>query len=183
MDLQDALLSRRTIHKYRPGPLPDGAIETALLAAHHAPNHKFTTPWRFTVVGDVTRRALLPVGVRAKAERKALRDGQERAIRDKLLQATGLVVVSRVRCMEPSVAREDYAACACAIQNFMLSLHAQGIGSKWTTGDVTRHAASYSVLGIDPGLEEVIGWVWVGWAASTNPPVRPPLTEVVRVLP
>ena len=29
---------------------------------------------------------------------------------------------------------EDHAACACAIQNFMLSLAEEGIGSKWMTG-------------------------------------------------
>ncbi len=183
MDLQEALLTRRTIHKYRGGPLPEGALDEALLAAHHAPNHKFTVPWRFTVVGDETRHKLVPVGVRAKAERKPLREGQEEAIRAKLLQATALIVVSRVRCTDPFTAREDYAACACAIQNLMLSLHARGVGSKWTTGGVTRHPASYAVLGIDGADEEVVGWVWAGWAASASPPVRPPIEGVVRRLP
>ena len=182
MDLQDGLLTRRTIHKFRDGPLPPGAIDDALLAAHHAPNHKHTIPWRFTVVGDVTREALVPVGVLAKAERKPLREGQADAIRTKLLQASGLVVASRVRCPDPVQAREDYAACACAIQNFMLSLHAKGIGTKWTTGAVTQHADAYDILGIDRSLEEVVGWVWVGWPDCSNPAVRPALGNVVRRL-
>ncbi len=183
MDVQEALLTRRTIHKYRAGALPDGALDEALLAAHHAPNHKFTVPWRFTVVGDETRAALVPIGVRAKAERKPLRAGQEEAIRAKLLQATALVVVSRVRCTDPFTAREDYAACACAVQNLMLSLHGKGIASKWTTGGVTRHPSAYEALGIDGAEEEIVGWVWVGWAAATAPPVRPPIEDVVRRLP
>jgi nitroreductase len=183
MDAQEALLTRRTIHTYRPGPLPDGALDDAITAAHHAPNHKFTTPWRFTIVGDATRKLLVPVGIRAKAERKPLRDGQEDAIRKKLLQASGLVVVSRVRCTDPTTAREDYAACACAIQNMMLSLHSRGLASKWTTGGVTRHPKAYDVLGIDGAKEEVIGWVWVGWAERASPAVRPPIEDVVRRLP
>jgi nitroreductase len=38
-----------------------------------------------------------------------------------------------------SMAREDFAACCCAVQNICLSLHAQGIGTKWTTGPVNFH--------------------------------------------
>lgn len=183
MDVQQTLLTRRTVHKYRPGELPQGALAEALEAAHHAPNHKFTIPWRFTVVGDATRQTLVPVGIRAKAERKPLREGQEAAIRAKLLQATGLVVVSRMLCTDDFQAREDYAACACAIQNFMLSLHARGVATKWSTGGVTRHPDTYIALGIDPAQEEIVGWVWVGWAAETKPAVRPPLEDVVRRLP
>ena len=34
--------------------------------------------------------------------------------------------------VEPDgVAREDYAACCCAVHNLCLSLHAEGIGTKW----------------------------------------------------
>jgi nitroreductase len=183
MDVQNALLTRRTIHKYRSGPLPEGAIDDALLAAHHAPNHKHTVPWRFTVVGDETRAALVPIGVRAKAERKPLRAGQEEAIRKKLLSPTALIVVSQVRCDDAFRAREDYAACACAVQNLMLSLHARGIGSKWTTGAITQHPDAYALLGIDAALEEVIAWVWIGWSDTTNRAVRPPLGGVVRRLP
>lgn len=35
-----------------------------------------------------------------------------------------------------SLAREDYAACCCAVQNLCLSLHSQGLGTKWTTGEL-----------------------------------------------
>ena len=183
MDVQEALITRRTVHKFLPGDLPEDTLRDALAAAHHAPNHKFTVPWRFTVVGPETRRTLVPIGVRVKNDRKPLRDGQESAIRHKLLQATGLVVVSRVLCADSFQAREDYAACACAIQNMMLSLHARGLASKWTTGAVTRDAEAYDALSIDREVEEVIGWIWIGHPETVKPAVRPPLDDVVRHVP
>ena len=35
--------------------------------------------------------------------------------------------------------QEDYAACACGIQNMMLTFWSNGYGTKWTTGPVTRY--------------------------------------------
>ncbi len=141
MDVHAALRTRRTIHAYVPGPVPDEVVHRALEAAHHAPCHKLTWPWRFTLVGLAVRQQLAEHAVEVKAAKKGtLSPAQQAAIRAKALNPGVLIVVSQVRCDDPTRRREDYAACAAAIQNLQLSAHADGYGTKWSTGGTTRTA-------------------------------------------
>lgn len=184
MNVQEVLLTRRTIHTYQPGaPLPDGALEAALEAAHHAPNHRLTVPWRFTLPGPVTRAALAELGLALKQTKRP--DCDVAKIKRKLLDPAACVVVSQVLQSDPAIREEDYASVACAIQNLMLSLHARGVGTKWTTGKVTAHPDTYGIVGIDPTQERIVGWVWAG-VAEQDPPTpdrRVALTDVIRRLP
>ena len=52
--------------------------------------------------------------------------------------------------------REDYAACCCGVQNFMLYLWRHGIGVKWTSGPVIRDPVFYDLIWVDPACEEVV---------------------------
>ena len=185
MDLREALLGRRTVHSYRTDPIPDEAVERALAAAVLAPNHRLTCPWRFTRVGRKTRATIVATALRLKTRPDCPMTPEiEQKIRAKILDPAELIVVSLARCKDPGIAREDYASAACAIQNIMLSLHAEGIASKWTTGSVTTHEDTYECLGIDPGVEQIVGWVWAGIAVKTPPtPRRPELGDLVRRLP
>jgi len=61
-----------------------------------------------------------------------------------------------------SLAREDYAAVCCAVQNLCLSLHAAGMGTKWTTGKVNFDARFDEIVGIDAKKEYVVGTIWFG---------------------
>lgn len=62
---------------------------------------------------------------------------------------------------------EDYAATCCAVQNFMLSMWVEGVGTKWTSGDITRTQEFANLCGIDLDKEQVVGCIWYGFA--TNP--------------
>jgi nitroreductase len=186
MDIQSILLQRRTIHDYDPSPLPEGALERALIAALAAPNHRMTEPWRFVRVGPETRSKLCEVSVGLKTPTGAApRADLVEKTRKKMLNPAELLVVSRVRADDPEVEREDYAAIACAIQNLSLSLWAEDVGSKWSTGEVTTAAETYALVGIDERLEEIVGFVWVGKAASNVPKARRrrELSDVLRQLP
>ena len=183
MNVADILQQRRTVHSYRPEPIPESALSAALLAAHHATNHKLTFPWRFTVVGPIARGRLadLAVELARKKPDDVLADGVVQATRAKITNPAVLVVASCVKSADPATAREDYAAVSCAIQNLMLSLSADGIGSKWSTGKVTTHTRTYELLGIDVGVEEIVGFVWAGVPDGTpSAPSRPPIESVVR---
>lgn len=184
MDTQEAILTRRTIHCYVPGPLSEDALQAALAAAHAAPNHKLTVPWRFTVVGAETRARLAEVGVAVKSAKRELNAEAQAKVRAKITDPSGCLVVSQVLHQDPFVRNEDYAAVACAIQNLMLSLHANGLGSKWSSGGVTRAPETYALLGIDAARERIVGFVWVGTPAKVPDPGRPlSLEQVVRRLP
>ena len=184
MDLHDALRSRRTIQRFADAPVPEAVVTRALEAAHLAPNHKCTWPWRFTLPGPAAREALLRVNVRLKTRLKPETPELVAALRIKMLNPAHLVVVSQVLSPDPDRAREDYAACACAIQNLQLSVHADGYGAKWSTGGVTTDPETYSILGIDPGVERIVGFVWVGVAEVVpRGPQRPELRAHVRRVP
>ena len=184
-DLLELLRGRRTVHEYRSEPIPEGSLERALEAAVAAPNHRLTEPWRFLRVGPYTRDQLLDVYLDIKSKRAgSLTDEQEERLRTKFTSAAQLLVVVRVRNDDHAIAREDYAAVACAVHNLMLALHAEGVGSKWTTGAITRDARTYDLTEVDFDAERIEGFVWVGIAATGDKPKRR-LTpgDILRELP
>ncbi len=186
MDIQSILLQRRTVHDYEREPLPDGALDRALRAALAAPNHRMTEPWRFVRVGPRTRERLCEIAVSLKTPPgDAPRLELVEKTRKKMLNPAELLVVSRARAEDPVVEREDYAAIACAIQNLSLSLWAEGVGSKWSTGAVTTAADTYAALEIDATQQEIVGFVWAGIAAKDAPKARRrrELSDVLRQLP
>ena len=183
VDTHDTLLSRRTIHRYTSDPVDQDIIRRALEAAHHAPCHRLTFPWRFLLVGPQGRESIADLGVALKQERTGLPPEAALAARTKLRAPDRLVVVCQAACSDPFQAKEDYAACACAIQNLTLSLAADGVGSKWSSGAITRHPETYRICGIDPSEFEIIGFIWAGHPKETPSVNRPPLEAVVREIP
>lgn len=189
MNTREAILSRRTVQRYSTEPIPDGCVERALECALRAPNHKLSNPWRFTRVGPETRAKLVELGVeikRDKCQAKGLElsDEKEELIRAKLGNSPEVIIFSQVLDADDFRRKEDYASLACAIQNFMLSLWDEGVGSKWATGGVTRHPQTYEILQLDPDRQEIVGFVWVGHSSQElfETP-RQPLDEVYRELP
>jgi len=182
MDTHEALRTRRTAHSWTPKPVPDAVIQRALEAAHLAPCHKMTWPWRFTLPGSDARDDLLALGLRLAAEKytNPLSKTLEARVIAKL-RNPALIVVSQIRDDDPFRSQEDYAACACAIQNISLSVHADGFHSKWSTGKITRHPETYQRLGIDEVTEQIIGFVWVGEPSkSPSMPKRVDRNAVIR---
>ena len=59
MDVMEAILSRRSIRKYKPDPVTDKDLETVLEAARWAPSWANTQCWRFVVVKDNDTKARL----------------------------------------------------------------------------------------------------------------------------
>jgi nitroreductase len=186
MDTFELLTGRRTVHDYAAEQLPSGALTRALTCAIAAPNHRLTEPWRFVIAGQRAREQLVELSVQLKTPPGAeARPELVANTRRKMLTPAALVVVSVVRQADPAVSREDYAAVACAIQNFCLSLWAEGVGSKWSTGGVTSASQAYAILGIDPEREEIVGFVWAGMASGspTKAKRRLQLADVVRQVP
>ena len=184
MDINTVLLTRRTIHSWKALPMPDEVLETALQAAHMAPCHRYTWPWRFTKVGPNARSLIFDLTANLKkGNHEVIPERMRQALIRKIQNPAALVVVSMVRCEDAFTERENYAAVSCAIQNLSLSLHASGFGSKWSTGKVTRHEKSYEILGIDQSVEEIVGFIWAG-VPETVPaaPKRPDLSACVRVV-
>lgn len=175
---QETLISRRTIHDYQPQQLPEGALERALQCALRAPNHKLTNPWRFTQLGPNARAQLTELALDLKCPDRSNTTRVETIAR-KFTNPAHIIVISQKMADDPFRAKEDYAAVACAIQNMSLSLWSEGVGSKWSSGGVTRHERAYALAQIPAG-EEIVGFLWVGIADVTPDPPRAPLEHVLR---
>jgi nitroreductase len=188
LELQRLITTRRTVHAYAARPLPPGALERGLEAAISAPNHRLTEPWRFIRTGPKTRQALLEIGVDRLTQggKVPLGSNAEQVIERTVINPAELLIVSQVLDPRPDVQHEDYAAIACAIQNLSLALWAEGVGSKWSTTAVMHDPRSYPLLGIDHERERIVGFVWLGYPARSEPAKarrKKSWGEVVRALP
>tara|TARA_B100000676_G_scaffold91831_1_gene91516 strand:+ start:1364 stop:2032 length:669 start_codon:yes stop_codon:yes gene_type:complete len=179
--IDELLRARRTIHEFTPTPAPEAAVRIALDAARWAPNHHLTQPWRFYLLGPETREQIARLNGDMVAAKKGPEAGEAKYERWRAIP--GWLVVTCERSDDAVRSQEDYAACCCAIHNFSLSMWAQGLGVKWTTGPVTRTDEFYELAWIDVEAEQVVGLVWYGYADELPMLTRKPLDEVLVSLP
>ncbi len=180
MDLLDAIHARRTIHSFNSKKVQEVIIKRAIKAANQAPCHRHTFPWRFTSLNLKKRKLIAELSLKLKSGDRSLdREGKEKILK-KILGPSHLLAASQIISSDTQRKLEDYAACACAIQNLSLSLVADGVGSKWSTGSITTHESTYRIIGINPEQEEIIGFIWVGYGEPPLPIKRPLITEIFR---
>jgi len=161
----EMLRSRRTVNFFRPEPVPRERLLEAIEVARWAPNHRLTEPWHFYLAGGETTRRIIDLIVDLKTRDR--NDVSPEAVRNRLEAIPGwFILTSRLSPDTPVQQEEDYAACACAVQNLMLYLWQAGIGVKWTTGQVTRDPRLYEILGVDGDMERVTGLFWYGYPAD-----------------
>lgn len=177
----DCLRSRRTIHAFKPLPVPEASLARALELACWAPNHRLTEPWRFYLPGTETAAALVALNTRLVATKAGAEQAEKK--RQAWASVPQWLVVTCQNSSDATQAREDYAACACAIQNLMLVLWAEGIGVKWTTGPVTSAAEFHELMWIDADQETVVGLLMVGYPEELPETARKPWTACTVRLP
>ncbi len=118
-DLIQLIMTRTSIRAFQDRPVSDETVETLLKAAMAAPSAKNSQPWSFTVIRD---RAML----------EKLGDSLPNA----KMTATAPVAVVICGVMEktlPGEAREYWIQdAAAATENFLLAVHALGLGAVWT---------------------------------------------------
>lgn len=180
-DLEEVIRGRRTINLYLQTPVPRALVRDAIEAATWAPNHHVTEPWHFYLLGQETVERCLDLCFELVRARKS----EEAAAfkREQWSEKPGWLVVTCRRSGDELAQREDYAACAAAIQNFMLYLWKAGVGSKWTTGEITRDTRFFDILGMDADREFVVGLLWFGYPKLTPTQKRKELGDVLSQLP
>ena len=118
-DLIQVIMTRSSVRAFLDKPVSDETVEQLLKAAMAAPSAKNSQPWAFVVIRD---RALL----------KKLGESLPNA----KMTATAPVAVVICGVMEktlPGEAREYWIQdAAAATENFLLAVHALGLGAVWT---------------------------------------------------
>ena len=180
-EFAEVLRGRRTINLYLQTPVPDELVREAIEAATWAPNHHVTEPWCFYSLGPETIDRCLDLIREMVTAKKGEEAGTFKA--KSWSEKPGWLVVTCRRSKEPALQQEDLAACSAAVQNLMLYLWKAGVGSKWTTGDITRDSRFLDVVGIDADHELVVGLICYGYPKVTPDQVRKPATDVLTELP
>jgi nitroreductase len=110
-----AILTRRSIRKYTPEPVPDSLIAEVLAAAMSAPSAGNQQPWQFVVIADRRLREEIPTF-------------------HPYAQMVPDAPVAVVVCGDLHL--ESYKGywvqdCSAATQNILLAAHARGLGAVW----------------------------------------------------
>jgi len=180
MDIAEAIKKRRTIHIFSKKTVPDKIIERSIIAANQAPCHRRTFPWRFTSLGMSKRELLFQLQLSLKFGKTPIDDLKLKKIKDKILNPSHLLVATQVCTDDQDQKLEDYAACACAIQNLSLSLVADGVGCKWSTGKITKDPNTYQISEVDSSKEAIIGFIWIGYGVIPPLIQRPLINSIYR---
>ena len=187
-NLDDTLMTRRTVYKFLDQTVSKENITKAITAAAQAPCHKHTHPWKFYVLGEKAKLSLTPVIERLaynksqKLGSKDFEQDRKRALSKLINKPLVIVVTSKLTPEDKFREKEDYAATVCALHNLVLSFWSDGIGSQWSTGSITRDMETYSILGIDSDKEEIIGFVKCGYPQNIPHVKKKPVDEIIHFL-
>jgi len=206
------ITARRTIHDFDQTPISPIILRNAIQCAITAPNHRLTEPCRFIHVGPQTLNRFFhmnPVEIAIcldeehNSEEKESRQVLIDSIQKKLKRWSTIPGWCVVTCKRSSknkninkiidhpptffqneTEEEDFAATCCAIQNMMLYLTSQGIGSKWVTGPIMKTGVFAELCGIQEQEEKLVGCIWYGYAKGglSNAPAVPRRKSVYDVL-
>ena len=176
MDALEGLSTRRSVYKFADACPDLGHVRTALDAAVLAPNHYKTRPWRFAVISGDGRHKLAEAMGKAAAR---LNRPAERAKAKPFTAPIQILAAMRLTPDHPkAVEHEEMLAVGAAIQNLMLALHAQGIGSIWTTGAVSDSDEVKRMAGWAEAGDRVVGMIYAGYPNPDKAfPPRPPCSH------
>lgn len=162
---QGLILGRRTVNQFDKTPVSDDVLKNAVKCAISAPNRSGSEPWRFISLGPET--------VAKIAQLNKDIGGTEGAFTGWTSIPGWCVVTCKRTHGDLDAEQEDYKSTCCAVQNFMLSMWSEGVGSKWTSGPVQLTNEFAALCGIDTKEERVTGVVWYGFASGGLSDVDP----------
>ena len=184
----DVLAARRTVRDFTSDPVDPAAVTRAVAAAITAPAPHHSTPWRFVVLESEGARTALLDDMLAAWISDLRGDGfteeqiARRVRRGEPLRRAPLLIVP---CLHAEAAhrypddrrnaseREMFlVAMGAAVQNLLVALAVEGLGSCWVSSTMFCRPVATKALGLPAGWEPM-GAVGVGHPAAPAPD-RPP---------
>ena len=178
-----AVANRRTVRRFTDAPVSDEVIHEAIAAAITAPAPHHSTPWRFLVLRDESKRATLLDAMRNTwiADLKTTNGFDDEAItkrlaRGEILRIAPVVVIPFIDMADGAHTYPDDArnaaerdmfmvAGGAAIENMLVSLAAHHVGSAWIGSTIFCPDTVRAVLGL-PDSMQPLGAIAIGYEAS-----------------
>jgi len=140
MNTLEAIMSRRSIRKFKDTAVSEEQLKTILAAAMQAPSSGDGRPWHFVLTRDAAKLEALADKV----------DGGNAMLKE--AQAAILLCIDYSKEGFPGFAPQD---CSCAGQNILLAAHDLGLASVWVAcwNVPPRIQGCQEVLNIPEGVE------------------------------
>ena len=167
--VHDNIHQRQSIgHLIEPAPNAE-QLNIALNAALTAPDHHRLKPTHFIVVDHDQREAFGEVLVEAMRDLGEIDEQQVERVRHHPLRAPLLVLaVTRFQAHAKVPEFEQTLSTGAAVQNFLLSLQAQGFATMWRSGAVVESQKFKQKLGLQPH-DLISGIIYIGTAFKAIP--------------
>jgi nitroreductase len=154
MEALEAIMSRRSIRKYKDKKIPDETIAILLKAAMNAPSAHNRQPWHFIVVDD----------------RETLKKVPEYHQYSKMLETAShaIVVLGDSKLQETDFWIHD---CSAATENILIAANALGLGAVWLGVHPNKELieGTKKLFNVPENVTP-LGFISLGYPDETKPP-------------
>lgn len=174
MELQEAVLGRRSIRRFKKEPIPEEVIKEIIGLAVHAPTPGNAQMWGFHVVlnREVKEKLAGAIGAALKEIAKEAGKSEDwlegpRRSATFFIEAPALIAVSTERYrskvdetlsaagypqsfIDELRCRPDLQGIGAAVQTLLLAAYERGLGTCWMTGPMAARPELEKILGIVP---------------------------------
>ncbi len=194
----DVLTARRTVREFTSAPVSPDAVQRAIAAAITAPAPHHSQPWRFAVLESAEARTRLLDDMLAAWKADLTADGftaeqiARRVRRGEPLRNAPLIIVPCLVADAAHTYRDArrnasertmfVVAMGAAIENLLVALAVEGLGSCWISSTLFCREVATQALGL-PADWEPMGAIGVGHPAApaADRPGRDPEEFTVRL--
>ncbi|WP_218955020.1 MULTISPECIES: nitroreductase family protein [unclassified Acinetobacter] len=156
-------------HLIEPAPNAE-QLENAFQAALTAPDHHRLKPTRFVIIPETEREAFGELLSHALADTGQTEEAQLERVKHHPFRAPLLVLALTQLQDHPKVPHfEQILSSGAAVQNFLLSLQAQGFSTMWRSGAVVESKLFKQALGLTEN-DLISGIIYIGTAVKAIPP-------------
>lgn len=176
MDLYQAIKNRRSIRKYKTGPVPRPLIEKILDAANWAPSGMNEQPWEYMIVSGPELdevKAIAGEAINMILPPEDQRNEQQKVSARWFATLGGApVVILLLAKREENAGRRKMTleSLGASFQNLLLAAYAEGLGTCWMTGPLSKADRLHDALGVSRD-KEFIALTPLGYPDMSPAPV------------